>query len=100
MGRAASSCPGLLLAVPPQLSCPSSGTDTPFSPLGPSLCSLTPSFSRPQDSLAGPPYGCAVPSPSLYAGTATSQGSLVAGSVASTWPWNSGAAALAVAAFL
>ena len=40
-GRAASSCPGLLLAPTtcPQLSCPSPITDTPFSPLGSSLCS-------------------------------------------------------------
>ena len=73
---------------PHQLAHLSSLTDTPFSPLGPSLCSPTPRAPTPgQPGRPSPRLRCA--GPGLRVGSAAGRGSLVAGSVASAWPWDS-----------
>ena len=84
-GRAASSCPGLLLApttpAPDLLSFPHhrhSIQPPRVKPL------FSPSCSRPGAAWRALPT--AVPSPGHHVGSATGQGTLVAGSVASAWP--------------
>lgn len=101
-GRAELLPPALASSLPPHPA-PSS----PGLPLSQTLhsapsgqASALPLMFPPRGSLAGPPHGCAVPSPGHHVGSASGLGALVAGSVASAWPWDSGAAAPAVAAFL